>query len=293
MNNAFFSPDGRTLVTSRGDEYRFWDVPSWQPARRLPWEIPSYPGWVAFSPDRKLLALELSPAVIHLIDAATGRTLAKLEDPRSDRAQWLGFTPDGAQLVAISTYSKAIHVWDLRAIRRHLAAMDLDWDAPPYPPAPAADARRPLAVESLLGELVIDGAGRGRQGATRHRDVSPRRRVAPEQRGRAATTWPGPTLTAPEPLRDPARALALAERAAELDPQNLVIRNTLGVAYYRAGRYREAADTLRANLAGQKEKFLASDLYFLAMSHHQLGETALARAYYTWAERATRSQGPD
>ena len=103
MNTAFFSPDGRTLVTSRGDEYRFWDVASWRPARRLPWEIPSYPGWVAFSPDRKLLALELSPAVIHLVDAATGRTLAKLEDPRSDRAQWLGFTPDGARLVAIAT----------------------------------------------------------------------------------------------------------------------------------------------------------------------------------------------
>ncbi|MEJ7639402.1 MAG: protein kinase, partial [Singulisphaera sp.] len=152
-NIASFSPDGRTLVTSRGDEYRFWDVASWQPARRLPWEIQSYTGWVAFSPVRKLLALELSPAVIHLIDSATGRTLAKLEDPRSDRAQWLGFTPDGAQLVAIATYSRAIHVWDLRAIRRHLAAMDLDWGSPPYPPAPGADARRPLAVESLLGEL--------------------------------------------------------------------------------------------------------------------------------------------
>ena len=136
-NNAFFSPDGRTLVTSRGEEYRFWDVETWKPDRRLAWEIPSYPGWVAFSPDRTLLALELSAAVIHLIDAATGRTLAKLEDPRSDRAQWLGFTPDGAGLVAIATYAKAIHVWDLRAIRRHLATMDLDWESPPYPPAPA------------------------------------------------------------------------------------------------------------------------------------------------------------
>ena len=26
------------------------------------------------------------------------------------------------------------------------------------------------------------------------------------------------------------------------------------------------------------------------MSHHQLGEAALARAYYTWANRATGSQ---
>ena len=70
-----------------------------------------------------------------------------------------------------------------------------------------------------------------------------------------------------------------------------MIRNTLGVAYYRVGRYREAADTLRGNLSGQKEKYLAVDLYFLAMSHHRLGEAALARAYYTWAQRAAGSQG--
>ena len=94
--------------------------------------------------------------------------------------------------------------------------------------------------------------------------------------------------TAPEHLRDPDRALALALRATELAPDDPAIRNTLGVAYYRAGRYREAADTLRINLAGQREKFLGADLYFLAMSHHRLGEEALARAYYTWANRVRR-----
>ena len=78
--------------------------------------------------------------------------MAKLEDPRSDRAQWLGFTPDGSGLVAISSFSRAIHVWDLAAIRRHLAAMHLDWESPPYPPTAGAVARRPLAVELLLGE---------------------------------------------------------------------------------------------------------------------------------------------
>ena len=54
-----------------------------------------------------------------------------------------------------------------------------------------------------------------------------------------------------------------------------MIRNTLGVAYYRVGRYREAADTLRDNLPHQNEKNLAVDLYFLAMSHHQLGEVSV------------------
>jgi uncharacterized protein HemY len=97
-------------------------------------------------------------------------------------------------------------------------------------------------------------------------------------------------VTAPGPLRDPSRALALAEKAAGLRPRDPLIRNTLGVAYYRAGRYRDAADTLRANLPVQGQNYLAMDLYFLAMSHHRLGEEALARAYYTWAERLTRPQ---
>ncbi len=289
MNIASFSPDGRTLVTSRGDEYRTWDVESWRPALRLPWEVPSYPGWVAFALDRKLMALERSPAVISLVDAATGRTLAKLEDPRSDRAQWLGFTPDGAHLVAITPYSRAIHIWDLRAIRRELAAMQLDWEAPPYPPAPGADARRTLAVESLLGvssppEQAADDRAR--------RDIETYRLAVESHPDRAAAynnlAWT--YATAPGRLRDPSRALALAERAARLDPQNPMIRNTLGMAYYRVGRYREAADTLQDNLPHQDEKYLAVDLYFLAMSHHQLGEVALARAYYTWANRVTGSR---
>jgi tetratricopeptide (TPR) repeat protein len=236
------------------------------------------------------LALELSPAVIHLIDVATGQTLAKLDDPRSDRARWLGFTPDGAQLVAIATFSRAIHVWDLRAIRRHLTAMDLDWKGRPFPPAPEADARRSLTVEPLLVEMAPtehDADDKAR------RDIETYRRAVESHPDSAdacnSLAWV--YATAPEHLRDPIQALALAERATELGSGHPMIRNTLGVAYYRAGRYREAADTLRANLPGQWERFLASDLYFLAMSHHQLGELALAQAYYTWAERAVRSRG--
>jgi hypothetical protein len=54
---------------------------------------------------------------------------------------------------------------------------------------------------------------------------------------------------------------------------------------HRAGRYREAAETLQANLQKQPDPFLAHDLYFLAMSHHQMGNTATAQVYYDWATR--------
>ena len=289
QNTVFFAPDGRALVTSRGDEYVYWEIPSWRPVRRLPWEVQSYPGWVAFSPDHTLLALELSPAVIHLIDAASGTTLAKLEDPHADRARWLGFSPDGTQLVAIATYSQAIHVWDLRLIRQRLAAIDLDWDSPPYPPAPEVSGRQHLEMEALLGEFsqsVQGSVERARRQIASYQHALEARPNSPSACNNLAWLY----ATGPEPLRDPSQALVLAEKAVRLMPRNTLFRNTLGVAYYRAGRYREAAETLRANLTGQMDKHLASDLYFLAMSHHQTGETALAQTYLTWAMRSTRSQ---
>jgi WD40 repeat protein len=125
---VFFTPDSRALVISRGDEFTFWDVQTLQLIRRLPRDITPFPGWVAFSPDGRLMALEMAPAIIHLKETATGRTVARLEDPCGDRATWQGFTPDGTRLVVVASYACAIHVWDLQAIRAWLKDMNLDWD---------------------------------------------------------------------------------------------------------------------------------------------------------------------
>jgi WD40 repeat protein/tRNA A-37 threonylcarbamoyl transferase component Bud32 len=123
-----FTPDSRALIISRGDEFSFHDVETLQPLRRLPRDGTPFPGWVAFSPDGQLMALEMAPAVVHLKEVATGRTVAKLEDPNGDRATWQGFTPDSTRLVVVSSYASAIHIWDLQAIRARLKEMNLDWD---------------------------------------------------------------------------------------------------------------------------------------------------------------------
>jgi tetratricopeptide (TPR) repeat protein len=96
-------------------------------------------------------------------------------------------------------------------------------------------------------------------------------------------------LKAPESLRDAEAALPLAEKAVRLKPEDAMYRNTLGLAYYRAGRYREAVEALRPNLDKQAEWALAFDLYVLAMSHHRLGETAQARIYYDCSVRWPRT----
>jgi hypothetical protein len=290
--NVFFTPDSRCLIISRGDEFSFWDVETLRPVRRLPRDVTPFPGYVAFSPDGRLMALEMAPAVLHLKEVATGRTVARLEDPCGDRANWQGFTPDGTRLVVLAKYASAVHVWDLRAIRARLKDMHLDWDWPEFGPGPAGvPAAVPMTVEVRPGELA--DPARTRERRARQAIAHYRREVeAKPDAACACNSLAWAYLAAPEALRDVAAALPLAEKAVRLAPGTAHYRNTLGVAYYRAGRYREAVEVLRPNVDRQGDEELAYDLYFLAMSHHRLGEAARARDYYDWAVRWVSTQ-PD
>lgn len=91
-------------------------------------------------------------------------------------------------------------------------------------------------------------------------------------------------LTAPEALRECKAALPLAQEAGQLNPSP-TYRSTLGLAYYRAGRYRDAAAALEANLKDQETGALAYDLCFLAMCVQKLGDSARARQFFDVAVR--------
>ena len=154
--------------------------------------------------------------------------------------------------------------------------MGLDWDLPPYPPASEVNETQPLRIEVLRGDPVQ--LLRDREEATRQTIKQQRRALeANPTDAKAFNGLAWTYLTAPEALRDWKAALPLAQKAVQLEPGPMN-RNTLGVAYFRAGRYREAVETLEPNLKDQADWTLTYDLYFLAMSHHQLGESALARA---------------
>jgi hypothetical protein len=100
------------------------------------------------------MALELAPAVIHLIDATTFRTIAKLEDPHGDQPVWQDFTPDGTKLVVVTKHTTAIHIWDLQAIRARLKEIHLDWDWPDFAPANQFPGSEPR--ENTV-DAVVDG----------------------------------------------------------------------------------------------------------------------------------------
>ncbi len=85
-------------------------------------------------------------------------------------------------------------------------------------------------------------------------------------------------------LRDPKRAVELAKKAVELAPTEGSFWNTLGIARYRAGEWKDGIEALKKSdelLKG--EVSAALNAFFLAMAHWQLGEKEEARKSYEQA----------
>ncbi len=127
---SVFSPDGKRLLTSSGATMRpirRWEVGTWV---ETPFPQPIEGLNAAFSPDGKLVVVETGVGAVRLIDADTGSECARLEDPNQDRADDFAFTADGTKLVCAGD-GCCVHIWDLRAIRRELVEMGLDWESAP------------------------------------------------------------------------------------------------------------------------------------------------------------------
>jgi len=61
------------------------------------------------------------------------RRLATFETPDGPiHLMTLGLSADGTLLAATTDHS-LIAIWNLRQLRQELAALDLDWEMPPYP----------------------------------------------------------------------------------------------------------------------------------------------------------------
>jgi eukaryotic-like serine/threonine-protein kinase len=146
-----FSPDRRWLMTSTAP-CQLWAVGSWQKQPPIGGE------GRCFSPDGRLVVVMDADNALRLVEASSGRSVARLESPDSCNPLSASFSPDGSRLAVTTKDGPAIHVWDLRAIRRHLRSMNLDWDAPAYsdddPADPAAPPLPKLQVD--LGPLALE-----------------------------------------------------------------------------------------------------------------------------------------
>jgi len=148
-----FSPDGRWLVTCGFEEYRFWEVGSWEQRRAITRvRADKNVGPVVLVRAGTMMAVSAGEYGVELLDAATGNSLAVL-----DQSEQLPvcFSRNGEQLVTID-HTGANYLWDLRAIRRQLAAMKLDWDSPPLPPLSPEQNLLPLSVAVLPAATGTD-----------------------------------------------------------------------------------------------------------------------------------------
>jgi serine/threonine protein kinase/WD40 repeat protein len=133
-----FSPDGRWLMTNH-PSCRLWEVGTWRETRQ---KIGGE-GY-CLSPDGRQVVVQDASKIIRLVETETGHPLARLESPDLHGVGGATFSPDGSRLVVTTSDGPAVHVWDLRAIRRQLARMGLDWDAPSYSEEDPADPSTPL-----------------------------------------------------------------------------------------------------------------------------------------------------
>ena len=138
------------IRASARTEVGYWEanpaayaVGNWQAGRNLG------PGHIwDCTHNNGMALLGLGNGTLRLVDMATGRELARLEDPNQQFGD-TRFTPDGTRVVAAA--ADGLRVWDLRLIRERLVAMGLDWDAPRYAAAPSGD-RIPLRLQILQND---------------------------------------------------------------------------------------------------------------------------------------------
>lgn len=103
-------------------------------------------------------------------------------------------------------------------------------------------------------------------------------------------------VTCPDPkIRDADQAVKLAKKAVELAPKSGNYWNTLGVAYYRTGDWKESITALQKYRELRTDDAEWTNPFFLAMSHWQLGDKVEARKWFDkgveWMERKNVKSG--
>ena len=113
----------------------------------------------AFSGDGRLLAVAGRDGAIRLVVPDSGRELARLEPADPDRAVLDGLRARQLAAGRRLRVAKHIKVWDLGRIRRQLADLGLDWDAPPLPVEEGPE--RPVSIR-VVGAAADPPGGRAR-----------------------------------------------------------------------------------------------------------------------------------
>jgi WD40 repeat protein len=268
-----FSPDGHRLASAGGDPtVRVWDTATGQEILTLEGHTRGVFA-VAFSPDGRRLASASADGTVKVWDATELTPQARVDWEARGLVDWLFDKPLSSEQVAAALRRDASITEPVR--QRALAWVE------PFARirlhVQAKDIVRPLFHKPLLRSEVL--------GALRADDS-----LNPALRKEAlvlAATFPedGESLhhlcwhlvCRPDAgVAAYERGLRMALASDQVMPPNRFV-NIRGVAFYRAGKYRQALEALALSNKIRKASNV-DDLAFLAMTQHQLGQEVEAQA---------------
>jgi Tfp pilus assembly protein PilF len=275
VSDVAYSPDGRRIAAAGGGTVKLWNADTGQPFFTLSNQASQARG-VAFAPDGLRLAAAVGQAV-KIWDATLLTPDARTIREAADVVEFLF----GQQLPTTEVLDR---IRDNPTLDSEVRRRALDLAESYGASLLNHEAER---MVSALYETLLRPAVRARLLADKTLSEPVRRRALSlaEQIPESATvlnnvSWS--VVSQAGAAREAYRlALEQAETACRFEPDNGLLLNTLGVAQYRAGHYREALATLtesdRMNSEGPYGSQPA-DLAFLALAHRRLGERDRATA---------------
>ena len=154
--------------------------------------------------------------------------------------------------------------------------------------------RRALEKSSLVSTYL--GLGKALTALGRHDEALLEFRLLLKSKSQTAVSlnnYAWQLVTDPNPkFHNGPAAVEMVRKSIELDPKNVTFTNTLGVALYRVGKWKESITALNESTELRKGGD-AFDWYFLAMAHHQLGDAEKAKEWFDKAVQWSKVNKPD
>ena len=304
--SVHFSPDSRRLFCSASNVdaagLYVYETGSWKRLNKIPgtW------GDITFSPNSELMTRQQWDQLV-LADGDSGKEIARLPSPWQLHVV-RKFSRDGRSLLFLANRSN-FGIIRLSRLQVLLDEIGLGWDWNLPPPIVESPRRHELVADcgTIVEELASAAKAREAQAlylSAGAADNAGDYGTAIQKYQAALDLVSDHKLTlnnfawllvaCPDPsFQDAKRALELAQRADHLAPDSPTYLNTLGVAQYRSGLWRDAIMTLeRAELLDPQTNF-GFNGFFIAMAHHQLGETDEAQSWLgrsvAWMEKGHSS----
>jgi WD40 repeat protein/serine/threonine protein kinase len=246
-------------------------------------------GTASFSPDGTLIVTASSDKTARVWDLE-GNTLSILRGHRGS-VSFAVFSPDGRRILTASD-DGTVRTWladtgelfDLadRRIIRDFTSLELARysDLLELPASEAWELVARIRSELLLKDKVIARLTEMQELDSRVRETALRMaRTLRDDSAQDLNTAAWGAVRAPDASAESCEwARGLAEAACALEPMDANMRNTLGAALYRGGRFDEAMKALDLSMELDKSgRLLAENLVFLAMTRFRLGQAEGAR----------------